>query len=167
VKEIENQNAFYPRRFQTAKEAFQFGFNERYWTHGIVVSQGNGMYVSRDEANLRLRCIKRHLLRAIFGNHWRDKGDIQFSVFPHGSFATGDQHFHALMHIRGNHDWSDFRVAMTIRSIEIMRHAQNKATRQKHWEKMAHVDWDWRKDNRYHGYVSRYADKRPDTWYSL
>jgi hypothetical protein len=70
--------------------AFQSSFREDYWRHGIVISQGNGMSVSKDEAFRRLDIIARHLLRKMFGNHWRKKGKANFVVFQHGSMQSGD-----------------------------------------------------------------------------
>jgi hypothetical protein len=159
---IDQTGPFHQKRFRTLKDAFQCGFNEEFWRHGIVVNQGNGMGVTKEEAVRRLEYIRRHLARKIFGNHWRDKGRIVFAVFQHGSLKTGDEHHHAVMGIEGKHDWSDFRIGMTINSIEFMRHLRRPPKRQ--WEKMAHVDWNWNKRNRYHGYISRFANKRPDDW---
>lgn len=155
-------SAFRAGKYETVRELWQHGLNELYWTHGIVISQGNRMCVSNAEAIRRMNSIKRHLLRQMFGNHYRNSAKIEFLMFQHGSYETEDQHFHALMHIEGNHNWSHFRIAMTINSIEFMRHVRNK-TKQP-WEKKAHVDWGWTNENRYHGYVSRYANWRPDTW---
>jgi hypothetical protein len=145
-------------------EAFQSSFKEDYWRHGIVISQGSGMSVSKDEAFRRLEIIVRHLLRRMFGNRWRKKGKANFVVFQHGSMQSGDAHFHALLGIDGHHSWSDFRIAMTIKSIELARHLRGAAPR---WEKMAHVDWNWAKGNRYHSYVGRFANKRHDDWWVL
>jgi hypothetical protein len=156
---------FHQIRFPTLTDAFRRSFNERFWRHGIVISQGNGMNVPRDEAVRRLDSIRHHLARKMFGNHWREKAKITFVLFKHGSSATEDEHYHALLGIAGNHEWSDFRIAMTVKSIEFMRHRRRKPNR--HWEKMAHVDWDWEKGNRYHRYVSRFANKRPDDWYLI
>lgn len=153
---------FHLNPFSTVKAAFQHSFNEQFWRHGIVISQGNGMSVSKEEAIRRLDSIRRHLGRKMFGNHWRNKAKIKFVLFQHGSTATDDGHYHALLGIEGDHDWSDFRIAMTIQSIERMRHWRRGADR--HWEKPAHVDWNWEKSNRYHGYVSRFANIRPDDW---
>jgi hypothetical protein len=153
---------FHDQRFSSITDAFQNGFNERYWTHGIVISQGNGMNVSREEAIERLNCIRRHLGRKMFGNHWREKAKITFALFQHESAKTRDEHYHALLHVGGDHNWSDFRIGMTITSIEWMRDWRGSVDR--HWEKRAHVDWNWEKANRYHSYVSRYANKRPDSW---
>jgi hypothetical protein len=152
-------DAFHQTRFSTVEEAFQGGFHEQFWRHGIVISQGNGMSVSMEEAVRRLDSIRRHLGRRMFGNHWR--GKITFAVFPHGSKTSGNEHFHALLGIEGDHNWSDFRIAMTVGTIERIRHWRRV---DRPWEKMAHVDWDWKKENRYHGYVSRYANKRSDDW---
>ena len=156
---------FHQQRFPNVKEAFQHGFNEQFWTHGIVINQGNGMSVSKNEALRRLDFIRRHLLRKMFGNHWREKGKLRFALFEHGAMKTDDAHFHAVLGIEGNHDWSDFRIGMTIKSIEFMRHMRRGAER--HWEKMAHVDWDWKKGNKYHSYISRFANTRPDGWYVI
>jgi hypothetical protein len=156
---------FHRTRFCSLKEALQKGFNERFWRHGIVISQGNGMNVPKDEAVRRLNSIRWHLGRKMFGNHWREKAKIAFVLFQHGSSASGDQHYHALLAIAGKHDWLDFRIGLTLKSMELMRHLRRSADR--HWEKMAHVDWDWDKGNRYHSYVARFANKRPDEWYII
>ena len=48
-------------------------------------------------------------------------------------------------------DWDDFRVEMKTLDIdrEFIRPAKS--------EKLVHVDQEWREGNRYHSYVSRYA----------
>ena len=109
--------------------------------------------------------IRRHLLRKMFGNRWRQKAKATFVVFQHGSRATGDAHFHAVLGIDGAHDWSDFRIGLTIKSIELMQHMR--MARVRPWEKMAHVDWNWAKGNQYHSYISRFANKRPDDWFII
>src|SRR5262249_55272005 len=92
------------------------------------------------------------LLRKIYGNRHRGKATVRFIVFEHGASKSFNRHYHILMAIDGEpHDWSDFRIAMTIRTIDrefIEEHS---------WEKCVHVDYDWQKGNRYHRYVSRYA----------
>jgi hypothetical protein len=150
---------FHCKRFQSIKDAFQHGFNEHFWRHGIVISQGNGMSISKEEAVRRLSTIRRHLGRAMFGNLWRQVGLIRFVLFQHGSRESDNLHFHALLGIGGEHNWSDFRIAMEILSIENERRRTAKP-----WEKPAHVDWNWDHGNRYHSYVSRFANKRPDDW---
>ena len=85
VPKAESIAPFHSDRSSSLKEAFQKGFNETYWRHGIVISQGNGMSVSKDEAFQRLNNIRRLLLRKMFGNHWRTKGKINFMIFQHGS----------------------------------------------------------------------------------
>ena len=107
--------------------------------------------MSEAEATRRLNYIRVHLLRAMFGNNFRRKGaEIKFLVFKQGSRATFNQHYHALMAIEGDHDWSDEQIAKAINEID-----RNRSKR--HWEKDVHVDFDWIKDNRFHSYVARYA----------
>jgi hypothetical protein len=154
--------AFLPGKYKTVREFWDGGLNPDFWTHGIVISQGNGMSVSPRQAAQRLNSIGRPLLREIFGNHWRDKANITFLVFQHGGYETYNQHFHALIHIDGEHNWSNFRIAMRIKSIDFMRHMLPEEAAA--WEKKLHVDWNWTNENRYHGYVSRFANGRPDTW---
>jgi hypothetical protein len=151
------------KQFCSVKEAFEQGFNESFWRIGIEISQGNNMSVSRTEAIQRLNCIRRHLGRRMFGNRWR--GKIVYATFMHGSFQTSDQHFHSLVGFKGIHDWSDDNIAHAIINIETERHSRSN----RHWEKMAHVDWNWKSGNRYHSYVSRFASKRhhptnSDSW---
>jgi hypothetical protein len=121
------------------------------------------MNVSKEEAVRRLNCIRRHLGRKMFGNHWR--GKIVFALFQHGSKDADDQHFHAVVGFLADHDWSDDQIADAIKQIEEARHCRRSADRL--WEKMAHVDWNWKKGNRYHSYVGRYAIKRHDEWYII
>ncbi len=121
----------------------------RVLAHCLTLNLGNGMSVSEAEAKRRLNYVRVQLLKAVFGNSWRRKGAaINFFLFEQGSRERGNQHFHVLMRIKGEHNWSDFRIAMKIQSIELWR-------KRKPWEKPAHVDWDWKKGNAFMAYVSR------------
>jgi hypothetical protein len=137
--------------------AWQHGFNPEYWRHCITISQGLGWSVSEAQATRRLNYIRVHLLKALFGNNFRRKGaEIKFFTFTHGSRATFNQHYHALMAIEGDHNWSDEQIAEAIRKIDCERSKE-------HWEKDVHVDFDWNKGNRFHSYVARYAAYDPDS----
>ena len=93
----------------------------------------------------------------MFGNNFRRKGaEIKFLVFEQGSRATFNQHYHALMAIEGDHNWSDERIAQAIMEID-----RNRSKR--HWEKDVHVDFDWIEGNRFHSYVARFAAYDPDS----
>jgi hypothetical protein len=77
------------------------------------------MSVSEEEARRRLNYLRVQLLRAMFGNSWKRKGGkITFLAFKQGSRERGNQHFHVLMATEGKHNWSDFRIAMKIQTIE-------------------------------------------------
>jgi hypothetical protein len=138
--------------------AWQHGFNPEYWRHGITISQGLGWSVSEAEATRRLNYIRVHLLKAMFGNNFRRRGaEIKFFVFEQGSRATFNRHYHALMAIEGDHNWSDEQIAKAITEIDCDRS-------KKHWEKDVHVDFDWKNGNRFHSYVARYAAYDPDSF---
>jgi hypothetical protein len=138
-------------------DAWQHAPNPEYWRHCITISQGLGLSVSEAEATRRLNYIRVHLLKAIFGNNFRRKGaKIEFLVFKQGSRATFNQHYHVLMAIKGDHAWSDEQIAEAI--VEIDRNRSKE-----HWEKDVHVDFDWKKGNRFHSYVARYAAYDPDS----
>jgi hypothetical protein len=137
-------------------DAWQHGFNPEYWRHGITISQGLGWSVSEGEAKRHLNYIRVRLLRAMFGNNFRKRAEIIFLTFKHGSRATSDEHYHALMAIEGDHNWSDEQIAQAINEID-----RNRS--KKHWEKDVHVDFDWLKDNRFHSYVARCAAYDPDS----
>ena len=80
------------------------------------------MSVSKEDAKRRLNYLRAQMLRAIFGNSWKRKGGkIVFLIFKQGSRATSNQHFHVLMAIEGEHNWSELRIAMEIQSIELSR----------------------------------------------
>jgi hypothetical protein len=155
---------------QSAK-AFANAIDPSYWRHGITINQGLGWNVSESNAKQRLNYIRMELLRAIFGNNFRGKGNIHFLVFTQGASQNGNQHVHALMAIEGKHDWSDLRIAQCIQSIEFRRE-------RKIWEKLAHVDWDWKKgwegekdkyykgDN-FHRYVAREIYSNTESYYVL
>jgi hypothetical protein len=138
-------------------DAWRHGFNPEYWRHGITISQGLGWNVSEAEAKRRLNYIRMRLSKAMFGNNFRRKGaKIKFLTFKHGSRATSDEHYHALMAIEGDRNWSDEQIAKAIAEID-----RNRSKR--HWEKDVHVDFDWLKGNRFHSYVARYAAYDPDS----
>jgi hypothetical protein len=134
-------------------DAWQHGFNPEYWRHGITISQGLDWSVSEAEATRRLNYIRVHLLKAMFG---KKGAEIKFMVFEQGSRATFNQHYHALMAIEGDHNWSDEQIAKATNEID-----RNRSKR--HWEKDVHVDFGWIKDSRFHSYVARYAAYEPDS----
>ena len=71
-----------------------------------------------------------------------------YLVFRQGTKKSYNVHYHALMAIVGNHDWSDEAVEMAIQAIEKNRTKES-------WEKEAKVDCRWRKGNAMHSYCSR------------
>jgi hypothetical protein len=146
------ENAFYQKQYSSVFHAFSYGLNEQCWRWGLVFNQGNDWSVSQNRVQERLRYIRSNLLRAIFGNRYRGKGSIRFLVFKHGSLESFNQHWHVLMAIDGDRpDWDDLRVEMKIYNIvaQFIRSAKS--------EKLVHIDREWREGNRYHSYVSRYA----------
>jgi hypothetical protein len=150
-------NPFRDYKAASTADAWQHGLNPEYWRHGITISQGLGWSVSEADATRRLNYIRVRLLKAMFGNNFRRKGaEIKFLVFEQGSPATFDRHFHALMAIEGDHNWSDEQIAKAITEID-----RNRSKR--HWEKDVHVDFDWIKGNRFHSYVAREAAYDPDS----
>ena len=54
----------------------------------------------------------------MFGNNFRKRAKIEFLTFKQGSRATFNQHYHALMAIEGDHNWSDEQIAKAINEIE-------------------------------------------------
>ena len=151
-------NAFHQKHYSSVAQAWSSGLNHQVWRCGMVFNQGNAWSVSENRVPERLRYIRSNLLRAIFGNRHRGKGRICFLVCKHGSLRSFNQHWHALMVIDGNRsDWGDFRVAFKIRDIDRQFIGSTKS------EKLVHVDWGWREENRYHSYVSRYVQAgKPD-----
>jgi hypothetical protein len=83
------------------------------------------------------------------------QGQDHVLAFKQGTPEHGNQHFHILMAIEGEHGWSDFRIAMKIRSIELWRP-------RKRWEKDAHVDWEWKNASAFMAYVSRETSQGAD-----
>jgi hypothetical protein len=156
-------HAFHDRQYRSVRDAWEHGFNENFWRWGLVFNQGNDMNVSADRVKVRLRFIASNLLRKIYGNRYRRKARVRFAVFQHGRRQCFDQHYHVLMAIDGEpNDWSDFRIAMTVRGID------QELVQGHKWEKLVHVDWNWRKGNRYHAYGSRFAVNRFDgEWFIL
>jgi hypothetical protein len=120
-----------------------------YWTHGLTINQGNGWSVTEDSVRKLLSYIAFKLLREMFGNNFRNKARIRFLGFRHGSMESGNQHFHVLMAIEGEHDWSDERIAIQISQIDDARERHR-------WEKPIYVDWDWnKKSGNFHSYCAR------------
>jgi hypothetical protein len=151
------RGAFHPGKYATAADAWQHGLDDQYWRHGITISLGNGMNVSREEAKRTLNYIGVRLLRAMFGNNFRRKSaKINFLVFEQGSRLCFNQHYHALMAIEGEHDWSDQQIAQAIIEID-----SNRSKRR--WEKDVYVDFNWREGNRFHSYVAREAAYSEDS----
>ena len=122
------------------------------------------MNVSEERARERLRVIAGRLLFKMYGKYYRKKARVRFFVFTHGSKEAHNQHFHALMAIIGeDHQWPDWRIAQTIQSIDLLFICENR------WEKPVHVDFDWKKGNRYHSYVGRFTQNAPcaDDWFVI
>ena len=158
ISDDSKHRAFLDYAGTSVADAWRHALNPEYWRHGVTISQGLGWSVSEAEATRRLNYIRVRLLKAMFGNNFRRKGaKINFLVYEQGSRATFNQHYHALMAIEGDHDWSDERIAKAINEID-----RNRSKR--HWEKDVHVDFDWIKDNRFHSYVARYAAYDPDSF---
>ena len=151
--------AFLRRRYKTAKEALAKDFNPEFWRHGLVISQGNGLSVSYARAKRRLLIIAKRLLRRIFGNHWRDKAKLTFLVCQQGSRKSFNVHFHVLVGIEGEHDWTDQRIAEEIARVDSEIAFKG--------EKPIHIDYDWEKSNRYHWYVTRECYNNPDSYFVL
>jgi hypothetical protein len=153
---------FLDERYKSTKDAYKNAFNPDYWRHGITISQGNELNVSEKSAQERLIFIRARLLRKTFGNHFRQKkASVDFCVFKHGSKLCFDEHFHALMGIQGNHDWSDAQIAEAIQSIDLDR------PHSKRWEKPLHVDYDWEDGNQFHSYVSRFVQNGSDDFFII
>jgi hypothetical protein len=145
------RGAFRDCKSASIADVWRYGLNDEYWRHGITINQGLGWSVSETEATRRLNFIRVRLLRAMFGHNFRRKSaKIIFLMFKQGSHEGFNQHYHALMAIEGDHNWSDQQIAETISEIECNRS-------KRHWEKSVHVDWNWKKGNRFHSYVARYA----------
>jgi len=156
--------AFHQHRYFSVKEALRHSWDERVWRWGLTFNQGNRMNVSEERARERLRVIAGRLLFKMYGKYYRKKARVRFFVFTHGSKEAHNQHFHALMAIIGeDHQWPDWRIAQTIQSIDLLFICENR------WEKPVHVDFDWKKGNRYHSYVGRFTQNAPcaDDWFVI
>jgi hypothetical protein len=122
--------------------------NPDYWRHGITISQGNGWPVTQKQAQKVLSYIAPRLLRGVFGNRWRQKkARVCFLGFRQGSMECGTQHWHVLLGIEGEHNWSDGDIASKIEQIDRVRP-------KKRWEKPLHMDWNWQWGNAFHRYVT-------------
>jgi hypothetical protein len=161
-----NITPFYNRAFLSVKDAFKHGLNERYWRHGITLSQGNGWNVSKASVKDRLSFVRSRLLRVLFGNNWRRKGWINFMVFKHGSETSYDEHYHALMGIEGKHEQSDPFIAETIELIETQHTELDPASCFKRYQKPLHVDW-LKDSNDFHDYVARHLDTNCDNYFII
>jgi hypothetical protein len=149
--------AFRDRKSASVSDAWRHELNPEYWRHCITINQGLGWSVSADEATKRLNYICVRLLKAMFGNNFRRKhAEIVFLTFKQDSHEGFNQHFHALMAIEGDHEWSDQQIAEAICEIDRKRS-------KRHWEKEVHVDWEWVNGNRFHSYVAREAAFNPDS----
>jgi hypothetical protein len=154
------RGAFQPGKYATVADAWRH-LDEEYWRIGLTINQGLSWSVSDAQATKRLNYIWVRLLKAMFGNNFRRKSaKIRFLTFKQGSRASFNQHFHALMAIEGEHNWSDQRIAKAIREID-----SNRSKR--HWEKDVHVDFDWKNGNRFHSYVAREAAFNADSFWII
>jgi hypothetical protein len=158
---IHTGTPFHDRTYWTVADAFQNGFNESYWRHAIVFSEGNEWNVTETSVRGRLKYLKSRLARTIFGNRWRHKGKIIFFIFKHGADVNFNAHYHALMGIEGSHDWSDQQIADTLRCID------SELIGCRRYEKPIHVDHDWKKGNHMHSYVSKYVQHGSDGYFII
>ena len=157
ISDNSKHRAFLDYAGTSVADVGRHALNPEYWRHGITISQGLGWSVSEVEATRRLNYIGVRLSKAMFGNNFRRKrAKIRFLTFRQGSRASFNQHYHALMAIEGDHNWSDQQIAEAIREID-----RNRSKR--HWEKDVHVDFDWKKGNRFHSYVAREAAFNADS----
>ena len=143
--------AFLPGNYKTVADAWSHGLNEKYWRHGLVFNQGNGHNVTRNRVRERLSFIACRLLRNIFGNRYRDKGDVRFLGVEEGSKKSYNQHYHVLMAIDGDHGWDVRRVQQEIKTIDAMFLISHG------WygEKPAEIECGWELGNRYHSYTTK------------
>jgi hypothetical protein len=141
------------KHYTSVKDAWQNGLNPEYWRHGLVFSQGNEMNVTEHRVKDRLQFIRKRLLRAMFGNRYRDteQYDIHLIQVREGYSQSFNQHFHVLLHVEGRHNWSDFRIAAKVRFLDIL------FLKDHGWEdeKPVHVDYDWKHGNHYHAYTTK------------
>jgi hypothetical protein len=160
-----NPAPFLNQHYSSPAEALAKAPNPEFWRWGLTFNQGNGMDVTEERVRERLSKIAATFLRERFGNKYRKKARIRFLVFQHNSADGSNRHFHALMGCSGEpHGMSDAAVADAIEKID-------KDALKGFWsEKLVHVDFDWKKGNTFHSYVSRYvqADKNEAAnWFML
>src|SRR3974377_2346017 len=94
--------AFRAYNATSIRDAWRYSLDPEFWRHGITISQGLGWSVSEAEAINALNFSRVRLLKAMFGNNFRRKGaEILFLMFKQGSRESFNQHFHALMSVRG------------------------------------------------------------------
>jgi hypothetical protein len=161
MSEILEAEPFLKGTYKSMGDAHRDSFNPEYWRHGITISRGNGWNISEQVARERLVFIGQKLRRLMFGNQYRKKSSIEFYVYKHGAENCFDEHFHALMGVRGNHDWSDRQIAKAIRSIDLYNPLLER------WEKPLHVDYDWEDGNQFHSYVSRFVQNGSDAFFII
>jgi hypothetical protein len=150
----ENGQPFFEGRYKSIRDCFSKAFNPNFWRHGLVISQGNDWNVSYHRAKNRLKFVGQRLLRAIFGNRWREKARAYFFLCKHGKRESFNVHWHAMLGIEligsAIMRWSDEKIAVEIAKIdqEFCGHRS---------EKHVHVDCLWENGNRYHSYITRFA----------
>jgi hypothetical protein len=71
------------------------------------------------------------------------------------------EHWHAVMAVKGNHGWSDHKIADAVNEIEKSR------TRERRWEKPIDVQWNWQDGNAFHDYIGREAKYDGDSYFVL
>ena len=141
---------FHHRQFRSIRAAWAQGLNEDAWRWCLVFNLGNEMNMSAHRVEERLRYIAAHLLRRIYGNQYRKKKTHLICLsFNHGTKKAYNEHFHALIAIDGpRHEWSDFRIMMTIRQLDLLFLAGRdfggapslEDIYKRHFEKPVHVD---------------------------
>jgi hypothetical protein len=114
--------AFCDSKSASIADVWRYGLNPEYWRHGITINQGLGWSVSEVEATKRLNYIRVRLGKALFGNNFRKRAKFTFLMFKQGSREGFNQHYHVLMAVRGDHNWSDEQIAeQSVKLIAIDR----------------------------------------------
>jgi hypothetical protein len=119
------------------------------------------MNVSEERCRERLKFISSRLLRQLYGNKHRRTGhQVHFLAAAEGRKTSHNLHHYILLAVDGDHGWSDFRIKMTIQDIDILFLEQFGWN----WEKPIHINYKWKRGNRYHSYSTDSIQRGRDDW---
>lgn len=120
-------------------DAWRFGLDEHHWRHGITISLGNGLNVSKEQATRRLQYIALRLKRRLWGHRDEKQQQIDFIVFKH---QLVNPHKKKDDLETGSRNWSDLeQKALVTKHYQDLKWGKSKkVSKGEHWHAVMAVN---------------------------